>query len=119
MNDVSRHRLVTACGYAAMVLVVVVGVVVAVSRLNLGLSIPTLDGLPLNAVLAAALLLGVIGVSLSPAVSLGITQETRARGPVAEAVLGVSVLNNVLTVALFAVVMAVARGLVAGDGGGG
>ncbi|MCK6515780.1 cation:proton antiporter, partial [Myxococcota bacterium] len=119
LRERARRYAGLLVGQISVVFLAIVGVVVAVSRLNLGLSIPTLDGLPLQTVLAAALVLGVIGVSLSPAVSLGITQETRARGPVAEAVLGVSVLNNVVTVALFAVALAVARGLVDGGVGGG
>ncbi|MCK6522710.1 cation:proton antiporter [Myxococcota bacterium] len=118
LRERARRYAGLLVGQMTFVLVGLVGGVVGVSRLNLGVSMPMLDGLPLDAVLAAALLLGAVGVTLSPAVSLGVTRETRAAGPVAEASLAVSVLNNVVSVAIFAVAVAVARGLVAGDEGG-
>lgn len=105
-------------GQLTVVTLALLAVIVAVARLNLGLSVPLLDGRSMDEVLAAALVLAAIGATMSPAVSLGIVQETRARGPVAEVTLGVSALNNLASVALFSLALAVARGLVGGAGEG-
>ena len=72
-----------------------------------GFAIPFLVDQPTEVKIAAAALLAVIGAAMSPAASIAIVHETKAKGPVTDTVLGVSVLNNVVVVVLFAVAMSV------------
>jgi Kef-type K+ transport system membrane component KefB len=75
---------------------------------------PFVQELPAGAVAAIALIWGVLSLTRSPAVTLAILAETKAKGPVAEHALGVVVLLDVLALPLFAAAMAVARGQLAG-----
>lgn len=61
---------------------------------------------------AAALLLGAAATANSPATAVTVIQETRAAGPLTRLVLGVTVLKDVLVIAAFAGMMALARILV-------
>ena len=78
------------------------------------LPLPESGGLTLT--LVAALLLATIAAALSPAATIAVIHDTRARGPVSSGILGVSVLNNVVVVMLFALVVVAARHLL-GEGG--
>lgn len=53
-------------------------------------------------VLYAALFLGVIATANSPSSAIAIINETRAKGPIAQTVLGVSVIKDILVIGLFA-----------------
>lgn len=75
---------------------------------------PFVAELPAAAVRAIALLWGVLSLTRSPAVTLAILGETKAKGPVAEHALGVVVLLDVLALPLFAAAMAVGRGQLVG-----
>jgi Kef-type K+ transport system membrane component KefB len=61
-----------------------------------------LEGLPLREALAAAVLIGVLSVARSPSTAIAVISETRAKGPFTEAALGVTVIIDVLVIALFA-----------------
>ncbi len=74
-----------------------------------------LAALPGSGMLAAALLLGAIATANSPATALAIIQETRARGPVTEIVLSVTVAKDVVVISLFTVLLAVAIALARPD----
>lgn len=69
--------------------------------------------------LAGAVLISVIAVTNSPAVVIGVLNETRAKGPVADLTLGVTVFNDVFVVILFGLAMAFAGWLVPAAGVGG
>jgi Kef-type K+ transport system membrane component KefB len=62
--------------------------------------------------IAVALLMGTVAAAFSPAATIAVIHGVRARGPVTDAVLGVSILNNVVVVAIFAATLAVAQRLV-------
>ena len=72
-----------------------------------GFAIPFLVEQPTEVKIGAAVIMAVIGSAMSPAASIAIVHETNAKGPVTDTVLGVSVLNNVVVVVLFAVAMSV------------
>jgi len=76
-----------------------------------GFSVPFLGALDTTTTLAIAVVLGVVASAQSPAASIAIIEDTKAKGPVSDAVLGVSVLNNVVVVVLFAVGLALAGAL--------
>lgn len=68
--------------------------------------------------LAGAALISVIAITNSPAVVIGVLNETRAKGPVADLTLGVTVFNDVFVVILFGLAMALAGWLVPSAGVG-
>lgn len=73
--------------------------------------IPFLSDQPLGAALAAGLLLGLACVSTSPATTVAVITETHSRGPVADTVLGVAVLKDMLVLTAVAVVIPLAAAL--------
>jgi Kef-type K+ transport system membrane component KefB len=79
--------------------------------------IPVLADQPTARVIVFAMLLAVILVAHSPAATLGLLTETRARGPVARTTLGVVLISDVVLILLFTIVAAVSRGLVPPAGG--
>lgn len=67
---------------------------------------------------AAAILLGVVAATASPATVLAVRTEVRARGPLADASLAVVVLIDVAIALLLTLAVAAARSLVGGAAGG-
>ena len=90
---------------------VITGLVVLLSGTFEGFALPFMTGLSLKTAAAVAIVLAVVASAQSPAASIAIIESTRARGVVSDTVLGVSVLNNVVVVVLFAVAMAAAGAL--------
>lgn len=67
---------------------------------------------PLGDAVAVALVLGTIAAASSPSVTIALMDELDAGGrPVARAVLGVSIVKDVLVIVLFALVLAIAQPL--------
>ncbi|OLC09064.1 MAG: hypothetical protein AUH42_00045 [Gemmatimonadetes bacterium 13_1_40CM_70_11] len=64
---------------------------------------------PLGNALGVALTLGAIAAASSPVVTMALMDELHARGPLARAVLGVTVVKDVALIALLALVLVVAR----------
>ncbi|MGD2154331.1 MAG: cation:proton antiporter [Gemmatimonadales bacterium] len=100
--------IVTTTVLQIVLILVGVGAVVFLAR---GL-FPALDGQGYRVVLAVALIFGLVAVANSPATVIAVMTELRARGPLADAVLGVSVLKDVLILLLIAVVIPAAVVLV-------
>ncbi len=73
------------------------------------MGLPMLKQSGFGSVLAVALLLAVVGSAFSPAAAFAVVHDTRSRGPVTDAVLGVSILNNIFVAILFAVVLALSQ----------
>jgi Kef-type K+ transport system membrane component KefB len=76
---------------------------------------PFLEGFDTATVAAIAVVWGVLSLTRSPAVTLAILGETKAKGPLAEHALGVVVLLDVMVLPLFAAAMAIGRGQVSGQ----
>lgn len=72
---------------------------------------PFLDGRPDMTVLAVALIFGVVSVALSPAATIAVLTEIRARGVLSDTVLSVSVLVDVVILVLIAVLVPTAVAL--------
>ncbi len=68
--------------------------------------------------LVVAFVFGAIAVANSPTVTIAVIAETRAEGPVARTVLGVTIVKDMCVIVLFASALAVARGVLDADGGG-
>ena len=105
---------------AAQFAAVMLGVGLLVVLLSLpipGLGLEFLQEGGFSRTLAVALLLGTIAAAFSPAATIAVIHGVRARGPVTDKVLGISVLNNVVVVAVFAATLAVAQRLVGANHG--
>ena len=77
-------------------------------------AIPFMQGLSTGGRLAASLLAGTILAARSPSSAIAIINELRARGPFVKGVLGVTLVKDVLIVALFAVSTSIAATLLNG-----
>ena len=66
---------------------------------------------PLGDAVAVALVLGTIAAASSPSVTMALMDELDARGPLARAVLGVTVAKDVLVIVLFTLMLAIVRPL--------
>lgn len=78
--------------------------------------VPLLGTAEAGAMLAGAVLLAVISVAPSPATTIAVVTELRARGRLVDIVLGVTVLTDVLALLLFTVAFGAARGWSGGTG---
>jgi Kef-type K+ transport system membrane component KefB len=91
-------------------LVVMIGAVVLLSSgIIPGFSLPFLVDTPWGFRIATALCIGLIGAAMSPAATIAIVHESHAKGPVTDAVMGISVLNNVVVVVLFTLALAISQ----------
>lgn len=78
--------------------------------------VPFLQGLPVEHHYAAALLFGVFGVAMSPAATLAILQETRAKGPFTSLALGLVIVGDLALVAALLVTIAFTKLYIAPEG---
>ncbi|MCB9762393.1 MAG: cation:proton antiporter [Alphaproteobacteria bacterium] len=115
----SFKLLISLLGAQFLLLFVVLGgLVMLISGPIDGFALDFLADQPMEVKIAGALVLAIIGSAMSPAASIAIIQETRAKGPITDAALGVSVLNNIAVVVFFVVGFSVAVGLISGGDSG-
>jgi Kef-type K+ transport system membrane component KefB len=67
--------------------------------------VPFLADAPFRSIIAVALIFGIVAVAKSPATTIAVITEMRARGPLTDTVLGVSVFKDVIILLLLAVVL--------------
>jgi len=79
-------------------------------------AIPFTQGMDPTSRLAVAILGGVILLALSPASTIAVIKEVRAKGPFTSTILGVTVTMDVVIIVAFAVAVAVASALLQGNG---
>ncbi len=79
-------------------------------------AVPFVQGVPETEKWIVALLFGVLAAGMSPAATLALLQELRARGPFTSMVLGIVVFADVLLVASFLLTLAAAKLAVGSDG---
>ncbi|AKF05396.1 cation:proton antiporter [Sandaracinus amylolyticus] len=77
--------------------------------------LPFLAAMPIDATIAVCAVIGVVVVAQSPAVVVAIRSETGADGPVAQTVLAVVVLADLLVIVLFAITSSIATAVIAGS----
>lgn len=77
--------------------------------------VPFLSGEPLSFILVVCLVFGSIAVATSPTVTIALITEYRAKGPLSETVLSVTVLKDIVVILFFATSMAVAKPLLDAD----
>lgn len=85
----------------------------AVTGLMFGLRafVPFLDDTDVTTALVLCLLFGSIAVVHSPAVTMALLTETKAKGPVARTTLGVVLISDVAVILLFSGMLALVRGV--------
>ena len=66
-------------------------------------ALPFLQGMPVGARIVVSLLAGTILIARSPSSAIAIIGELRAKGPFTQMVLGVTMITDVLVIALFAI----------------
>ncbi len=84
--------------------IVVVFVIGSMVFLLLSRYIPFTRDFPFEVRLVISLFTGVISLARSPASTIAVINEMRARGPFTQTVLGVTIINDVLSIILFALV---------------
>ncbi len=99
-----RRRLATILSVLSSQIVILFSAVAAAVFLGRGL-VPFLAEAPPRAALAVGLIFGLGAVATSPAATVAIITEERARGAVTETVLGATVLNAVVVLVLVALVL--------------
>lgn len=96
-----RTILVTTLVVTGIVWVGVAGTVLAVRPL-----VPFLAELPFSASIGVALLLGVWAANSSPDLTVAVIEEKHAKGPLAEVILGITIVKDVVVIVLFTVTLA-------------
>ncbi|MEC7242712.1 MAG: cation:proton antiporter, partial [Myxococcota bacterium] len=92
-------------------LLLVGGGILLCSGLVPGLTLPFLVDAPWGYRLAAAVCLGLVASAMSPPTAIAVIRETKANGEMTDAVMGISVLNNVVVAGLFALGLTLAGAL--------
>lgn len=106
-----RERLVSISLITAFQIVVTLAGIVAVVFLGRHL-FPFLAQQSFRAVMAIALIFGLVAVAKSPATTIAVITEMKARGPLTDTVLSVSVFKDVIILLLIAVLLPTAAILV-------
>lgn len=107
--------LATTVGIKVVLGIFVVGGVVVAGQL-------AFDVLPLDGTSQAiglALIIGALSIGTSPAIALAIASETKAKGRLAELVLGAAVVKDVVVVVVLAIAIATAKAVTGGGAVGG
>ena len=68
--------------------------------------VPFLAALPLSGVFAVALILGIWGANSSPDLTVAVIEETHTSGPLADLILGATIVKDVVVIVLFTLTMA-------------
>jgi Kef-type K+ transport system membrane component KefB len=105
--DSVRRKLATILSVLSSQIVILFTAVAAAVFLGRSL-VPFLADAPPRAALAVGLIFGLGAVATSPAATVAIITEERARGAVTETVLGVTVLKDVVVLVLIALVLPLA-----------
>ena len=109
-------KLVAIAGTVFVVtLPLIAGAVIGLSFIAPSI-VPFFADLPVSHRLAGALLFGSLAVGMSPAATLALLQEVRAHGRFTSLVLGVVVLGDLVLVATFLLLLALAKLLVSPEG---
>lgn len=97
---------------AGTILVPFILVVLPLLLLTLLAAYPAfLAGEPLRFVVTVAMVFGALAVASSPTVAIAVINESRSQGPLTTAVLGVTVLKDIVVIVLFATTLAFSRPL--------
>jgi Kef-type K+ transport system membrane component KefB len=111
-----KHRIGSFATIGAFQIALVAFGITAIVLLGHG-AFPFLAGQPGRVVFAVAMIFGLVAVAKSPATTIAVITELKARGPLADTVLAVSVLKDVVILLMIAAVIPAAAVLVDPTGG--
>lgn len=116
--DIKRHfrTILLVVGSIALLAVPTTVVVVLLLADFMPSLVPFLDGQPQTQRWAAAILLGVFSMAMSPAATLAIIQETRSKGNFTSLSLGIVIVGDITLVVLFLLAFSFTRLMVAPEG---
>lgn len=109
----ARPILLTTLAVTGVVWLALTAVVVALRPV-----LPFLAGAPWGVTLGVALLLGIWAANSSPDLTVAVMEETGAKGALAEVILGITIVKDVLVIVLFTLTLALVRPLVEPGAGG-
>ncbi len=118
ISDIKESWKVILATISMMVITAIpitIGVVMSIPYLPVELA-TFLNGAPTPSRLGAAILFGILAMAMSPAATLAIIQETRAKGKFTSLSLGIVVVADLVLVAFFLVGFNISKLLVAPDG---
>jgi len=95
-----------AIGVVTLVVTGIVWVGVTLAVVVVSPLVPFLAELPLQGVVAVALILGVWAANSSPDLTVAVIEERHAEGPLAELILGVTIVKDVVVIVLFTLTLA-------------
>lgn len=98
--------------FTTLLVTAVVWVGVAGTVIALRPTIPFLAGVPFAAVVGVALLLGIWAANSSPDLTVAVIEETGAKGPLTDAILGITIVKDVVVIVLFTLTLALVGPLV-------
>jgi len=107
-------------GLTTVAVVGVVWVGMTVVFIPLGYFLPFLDGVGFLGILGLASLMGIWAANSSPDLTVAVIEETGAKGPLTDVILGVTIVKDVVVIVLFTLVLALVQPLLghaAGEGG--
>lgn len=105
-------------GATTLAVTVLVWVGMALAVLAMSPLLPFLDELSLAGRVGVGLLLGIWAANSSPDLTVAVIEETGAKGPLADVILGTTIVKDVLVIVLFTLTLALVAPLI-GSGGGG
>lgn len=102
-----RSLLIASAVQNTLLILLMAGVFLACRPL-----IPFVQGVPLAEIIAVALMWGVFAITRSPAATLGILAQTRARGPVMDFTMSQVMSSDVIVIVILALVLTLTRPLI-------
>ncbi len=103
--------------FTTLAVVGVVWVGMTLVFLPIGFFLPFLDGVGFLGILALGALLGIWAANSSPDLTVAVIEETGAKGPLTDVILGVTIVKDVVVIVLFTLTLTLVRPLL-GDTGG-
>ncbi|MBN2699399.1 MAG: cation:proton antiporter [Bacteroidales bacterium] len=92
--------------------IIVTFLLIAILVFGLANTIPFMSGLTLSGKIAVSMLAAIIAVLPSPASTIAVISELRARGPFTKTSIGVVVVKDFIVVILFAIIFTLSRALI-------
>ena len=102
--------------FTTLAVVGVVWIGMTLVFLPVGYFLPFLDGMGFTGILALGCLLGIWSANSSPDLTVAVIEETGAKGPLTDVILGVTIVKDVVVIVLFTLVLALVQPVL-GHGG--
>ncbi len=78
-------------------------------------NVPFLSGTDLSTVLGVGIILSALSIATSPATTIAVITETRAKGPFTDFILGVTVFKDIIVVLVFSLALSIAQPLIVAE----